>query len=603
MHTRTTLILLVVVLVLGAFILGVERRMQSTAERQAAARSLLVIPPEAVTHLELASGTNVIECQSIGGRWKIVRPVVARADEAAIRRVLYGLRALERITVLTRSELGRRRGKEEEYGLASPTAWVAYGDGRVRYVAEIGRVSPAGDSVYVRLRGKPEIMAVSRSVLDLLPASAADLRDRVVLPGAPEDVIWFELEAGEGLIRVVREERGRWRIAQPAAGRASRAAVQRFLNYLFMIRAAAFLPAGRSAAEFERPRLKVRAGLTGGEEVALIVGELADRQTQRHVVLARPDDAAVLVEAAQLEPLYVTLDALRDRRLTTLDTVDVNWIGIETTEKKIELRKDATGWKIMEPRRWKADDRKIADFLLAWTAPVIERFVAGDGEEPPQWVVRLGHVSDQTGAITDTTIVEVLGSKPSGARRVRLKPEGFVAEIPESLLAHLSSDPLFYRDRTVLSLDATQIVAIAVVRQGVTARVARAASGEFVPSADSEVRLTPGRVAALLEALRSVQALRFIPEEEAPALDPGFENIQERLVITLQGTGALAKVLLFGGPSAKDARYARLQGQEGLFELSADVCKALLPPFDREMSPRLLETQAGSDVESVVTPQ
>ncbi|MBU1909711.1 MAG: DUF4340 domain-containing protein, partial [Verrucomicrobia bacterium] len=399
MRFRTTAILLLAVLVLGALISRMERTTRSTRERAEAARRALGFQAEAVSSFVIQSTNLLVECVKEAGHWMIARPLRARADAAAVDRLLYGLQGLDRGEVITPHDLKTRKLGPEAYGLALPRYRIVLGFAHGRQTIRVGREAPMGGSVYIQEEGQEDIVAVDSGLLALLPASVSTLRDRSLLPGAPEMVQRLEIRRGDGFIQIARAERGRWMIRQPVVTRASPAAVQHVLEQLFLLRAAEFLPgeaADSTAYGFDDPGLRIGVVLGGGGgEAAVLFGNPVGRDGARLYALAQPGDSVCMVEAGQVEPLNVALDDLRDRKLTTLKARDVNRIVIEEGERKLELQNVSGEWRLIEPRRWKAEDQRVLEFLAVWTAPVIQNFfpaptnLAASGLEPPALKIRL----------------------------------------------------------------------------------------------------------------------------------------------------------------------------------------------------------------------
>lgn len=585
MKFRTTWILLLAVLLVGALIHRFERAARSTRERIEAARRALEFQAEDISFMEIQSSNLLAECVREGGRWMLVRPFRARADAGAVEHILYGLQGLRRGEVITARDLKSRGLGPADYGLEAPRGRLTLGNAYHRRAIRIGREAPLGDAVYIQEEGRADIVAVGRELLDLLPVSVSVLRDRALLPGAPERVQRLEIRRGSVFIQIARGDRGRWAIQQPVAARAAPAAVQRFLEQLFLLRAAEFLPDGtREAAAygFDEPTLQVGVTLDGGGgEASVLVGDPVDRGAARFYTLSRPDESAGMVEAAQLDPLKVTLDDLRDRKLTPLEARDIRRVVIESGERKLEFRQERGAWRLVEPRRWKADEDRVREFLSVWTAPVIRKFLPPSaGAAPaPALTIRLGRQADPAAGVgEEDEAVLAIGpeSAETGHRWVATEPDGLLGEIPESLLLFVSDDPFFYRDREVLRVKAEDVARITVSRSGRTQILRRESSGEFGP-ASGEGTVDGEAVKDMLSVLRELRAERFVEKPETAPGDFGLENPGDRLELGLQGSGGLGHVLYFGADAGPSNRYARIQGQEGIFELSRQDCEFLLP--------------------------
>jgi hypothetical protein len=602
---RTTAILLLAVLLLGALISRLERKTRYTRERAEAARRALGFQAEAVSSFEIQSSNLLVGCAREDGHWMIARPLRARADAAAVDQLLYGLQGLERGEVITPRDLKNRDLGPDAYGLALPRYRIVLGFAHHRQTIRVGREAPLGGSVYIQEEGQENIVAVDRGLLDLLPASVSALRDRSLLPGSPEMVQRLEIRRGDGFIQLARAERGRWMIRQPLVTRASPAAVQRLLEQLFLLRAAEFLPGettDSTAHGFDDPDLRIGVALGGGGEAAVLFGNPIGRGSARLYALAQPGDSVCVVEAAQVEPLNVALDDLRDRKLTTLEARDVNQIVIEEGERKLELRHVSGEWRLIEPRRWKADDQRVLEFLAVWTAPVIQNFfpaptnLAASGLEPPALKIRFACQDEEkskpearpaiAGAEEESALWISAPVRAAGPRLVLVKPEGFVGEIPESLLLSVSTDPFFYRDRAVLGLDPDEVVRISVSRDGGTSRIEREASGEFAPAVGMESgAVNREAVQDLLRTLRELRAERFVGSASDEGREFGLNDRPDVLSLGLKGMGGLGKTLYIGAPAGSETRYARIQGQEGIFELSDRDCELLLPRLIEPTAP------------------
>ena len=79
MGRRTTVILLLLVLGLGAYIWLVERRVPSVDEERAAARRAIRFDPATVRRITVLSGGNEVTAELAGSTWSLIRPVADRA--------------------------------------------------------------------------------------------------------------------------------------------------------------------------------------------------------------------------------------------------------------------------------------------------------------------------------------------------------------------------------------------------------------------------------------------------------------------------------------------------------------------------------------------
>ncbi|HEY0782881.1 MAG TPA: DUF4340 domain-containing protein, partial [Thermoanaerobaculia bacterium] len=142
MRPRTLLVLLILVAGLGAFIFFVDRKLPSSEERTANAKKVLSIKKDDVTAIALTSGAigaTQVELQRVGpppaakdkgkktddalalgapaAEWRLVKPLAARADAAAVSGLLDALTGLEKTRTIEKAD-------PKAVGLDKPRATV-----------------------------------------------------------------------------------------------------------------------------------------------------------------------------------------------------------------------------------------------------------------------------------------------------------------------------------------------------------------------------------------------------------------------------------------------------------------------------------------------
>ena len=601
MRFRTTAWLLLVVLLLGALIFLHERRGLSTRERKERARLALRINPATTTYLRLETTNLVAECVRDGEQWMLIRPIRARAEAGLVERILYALQNLGRGETITAQQMQGVGVSPEMYGFQPPRYRLTTGDQLRRRTVLVGRDAPLGEQVYIREESRPDILAVDKRWLDLLPEGADELRDRTLLAGRPEQVQRLEIRRGSGMIQVARPVRGApWQIQQPVSARASPSAVQKLLEALFLLRAERFVegnPADLAAFGFDEPRLRialVREGAPG--EAAVLVGDAVDRSTNAFYALCRPEDTLCVVSAEGLKSLVTGLEDLRDLRLMTMEPQDIRQVVVREGERSLVLQQQQDGkWSLAEPRIWRADESTVRGLLLAWTGAAIAGFpeattnLAAVGLAPPSWTLafsnRRSEASAPPGAGTnrvaaEDVIVEIgAPGRTTATRWARVLPEGAVYEISTNGIGWISLDPLFYRDRGILVLNPDEIARLSMTRGGREWAVERGSDGLFQAMDPEQGPVHQEAVQALMRVLQDLHAEQFLTAGQGDLAALGLEPPGAVLTIGLRGTAALAKTLWLGNETASGGCYGLLQGQELIFTLPADVADSLQRPW------------------------
>ena len=213
MKGRTTLILLLAVLALAAFIRSLRRRRPDPSSAPAGCRRLVRVEPDRTADLRLRNGDFEVRCRRDGADWTMTMPVKTRADAGEIERILWRLHDLPCRDVITAREQRRYGRQLADYGLENPRARITVQDDAGRRVLLIGRETPLGKTVYVMQKDRDEIMVTDAAILDLAPTSEVPLRDRRLFRGDAYEATRVEIRGPSGFLQVARSAGGDWRLA------------------------------------------------------------------------------------------------------------------------------------------------------------------------------------------------------------------------------------------------------------------------------------------------------------------------------------------------------------------------------------------------------
>ncbi len=196
-------------------------------------RRLLEGDAASVVRFELERRSSAfVQLVQENGEWRLMQPVVDRADTPRFQALLRDLLAAE-----VREVMSDEHADPVAYGLgpdsveAVLTLWLAGEPAPTR--VEFGRLSgPAGDRLCARIGGAGSILAVDTNVLSLLTFRVQDLRDRMRLRFQPDAIRGFSLEAGERRMAAAREGVLVWRLTEPLQARGDVERVRSFLMQL-----------------------------------------------------------------------------------------------------------------------------------------------------------------------------------------------------------------------------------------------------------------------------------------------------------------------------------------------------------------------------------
>lgn len=608
MNPRTTIMLLLVALGFGSWLYFVDRKGETTKQREEAARKALKIDQKQVTGFTYTAGTNLtVTCAKQNDKWRLTAPVAARADAGAVDRLLAGLADMKRGEVITEQERTQRNTKLADYGLEPARCSVALDLGGRKQTVLFGRNAPVGDAIYLKAAERGDVVSTEASVTNNFPTNAVALRDRALLAGSAFDVKRFDLRGGGRLVQLAKNDKGEWQMQQPIVARADRAAVQGVLDAAFDWKVADFVADG--VADFtpygldeNAIKVTVNAGDKANEQV-LLVGKQAGTNAAQIFASTPPEKSVYAVSTDALAKVSIKINDLRDRRLFTLSSFDLAGLKVQQGEKKLELKKDANGeWSLAQPRAEKADGQRVQDFLTQLTGVKIEEFLDQNAANPgalglaePAWRVTLlktGAAAATTNAPAkvapgeDAQTLLISGqTRPNGRIAVRMEHEATPYEISAAAITNLTADPLAFRTRDILAVNPSEVLKLTVVRSGVTQSVERASvTNDFAVIAPVKGPADREQISNVLNAFCYLRAVRFVAADAKDLGKYGLAQPELALMLAPKGDASQAKAVLIGA-TTEGGRFAMIRGQDFVFVLDAGTAMVLTTDWLKPAAP------------------
>ncbi len=243
MDVRTTIVLAVIFLALGAYVSTIEMpSMEAETARQAEAQRLLPFDYRDVTHVVYATPTErIVMDRDARNRWRIVEPIVARGDARAIRAML---RALEigRISRVIQEE-GTTPG---QYGLQSPRVTITITTKDGTETLALGDTGPFSSTLYAQRGSDKNIVLTTLSVTDFRKKTLYTFRLKAMLLFNPADAERIQLQMPD---RTITLQRGTtvhgpvstWNVTSPIQTPADKTAVGILLMTLHDLTATGFI--------------------------------------------------------------------------------------------------------------------------------------------------------------------------------------------------------------------------------------------------------------------------------------------------------------------------------------------------------------------------
>jgi hypothetical protein len=590
---RTTVILFLLVVLGFLYVFFTERQAADVGSDRGRLQRLLGFQPEKLRVISLERGELDVELRRSAGAWRIARPIEARADSAAINKIIGNVLRLESRTVVSRSDRRQRGLDFGDYGLAPPQAILRLEGEDFRRLINVGSLSSDGASLYIACdNAKEDIFAVGTDILEALPSEVSQLRSKLIFDYDPAQVGRVEVKTADGFISLLRGRDGEWTIQQPLVAPAERAKVEAVINALCGLKVARFLTESDSdSAVFGFEEVESMVALRGKEDVLgveLRFGlPLAEGDDMIYASL-KGDETVFAIPGQILEALRVLkVDDLRYRGLISGDPDGFKSVALKSHGQEIRMRRTDRGWMMTSPRSWKADDERVDAMIAGLSTARVTAFkpidpeTAWDGFATNSFHVALARdVASATvpnGGVPEYEIELEIRRSQSDDALAGVRQAGFewISICNAAIFQSLNSDPLYYRDRAVLAIPREDIKSIVLKVGEREQMVERDEKGAFIAKA-----APPGSTFATLDGklqiLRDLRCRDYVPQEDDSEADYGLKNPRAVLSLVLRGESGIGKSVLVGESLPDGSAYAAIRGQDGVFILAADVVRILL---------------------------
>jgi hypothetical protein len=292
MRFRTTLILLLVLAGLGAYLYWVERPRE---QKEAEAKKLFSLKADDIVEVHLRFQDREILLRKSGETWRLVQPIDAPADEITVKNLLNTIAECE-----VKREL-EDAADLKQFGLDPPfvTLEVKLKDRTLPAVA-VGKNTPVGFSAYLQRLDDKKVRLTTSAFRAGLDKQVKDVRDKAILNFTDDDVQRFSVVRADGTITLARKD-GQWTIEQPGPYPADTPTVRSFLSTLRTMRAIDFpndQPTDLSPYGLDNPRLRV----------VLFLGK---DQAEKHVLIGKENpekSTEIYVQTSGLPTIYTVSD-------------------------------------------------------------------------------------------------------------------------------------------------------------------------------------------------------------------------------------------------------------------------------------------------------
>jgi hypothetical protein len=264
MNFKTTLILAVVLLGLGAYIFFTRdhggEKTKPDEVTDATERKLFEVKPEDVTKITVtpADGKRMVLVKGTDGKWQILEPVSAPAEA-------FEVDSLARSLAELKSHGRVSSGDTAATGLSSPKYKVEFvtSDNKSHALA-VGSKSAVGDNLYVAVADAKQPDVVGTELLDRLEKPASGYRDPKIVRMTTSDVRQVTIARGDTTIKLAKSGND-WRVTEPKAMPADSTEVDDVIFAVAGLRASEWVAEDQKDAkqyQLDKPRVTVTLSAT-----------------------------------------------------------------------------------------------------------------------------------------------------------------------------------------------------------------------------------------------------------------------------------------------------------------------------------------------------
>jgi hypothetical protein len=378
---RSTLVLLIVLVALGAYIFFVERKREPAADGDAEPRKkVFSVEASKIEELQVkASAGDQTTLKEEGERWRLVSPVAAEADQGEVSGLTSNLASLEQQRVVE-----EKAADLKPYGLDAPRIAVGFrasGDKTTKRLL-LGSKTPTGGDMYAKLEDAAPVFLVSGFLDSTFDRSTFDLRDKAVLKIERDKVDGLELETASpaGALRLAKTQDA-WSLAAPVQARADFGAVEGLLGRVATARMKAIVePEATDLKKYGLDAPAYTLGLSAGSARASFLvgsqtpdGQYYAKDASRPMVFTVD---SILVDDLKKPAADYRMKDLFEFRTFTGTRLELTRDGTSLVfEKQKGKEKDAPEkWSQVQPKK-EIEEGKILDFLSRLTNLRADTFV------------------------------------------------------------------------------------------------------------------------------------------------------------------------------------------------------------------------------------
>ncbi len=591
MKTRTTLLLLILVIALGVWIKFFESKKPNTVEAQRAAGNVVNFDREKLEGISIQNGDDRIKLRRQEGKWRLTAPVKDQADSAVVDNLISDLENWRKEGSIPAKEVTAEKGRMAEFGLVQPKLRLRLTGTEMPPEILFGKDTAFEGQMYVRFVEAKEVYVATETVRTDIAKKPDDFRDRKLTDLTTAQVIRAVLKSPAGEIELAKKNE-HWEIVKPLQARGDDQKIGDLLAQVTNARIQEFVADDKGdlhAYGLSEPRGSITVyGADDKEGRTLQLGAMADKTKDAVYVRYLPRNAVYALPKKTDDILTVRPNDLRDRHLLRLDTNNLDRLNIEATgEPKIVLARKDQNWTITSRSDQPANSDEVRRLIDTLNNQEVTKFVADTASELPKYGLDQPQVkltfssfasenTAETGAGEHPFLTLSFGKVEGNEVYARIGEEPFIVAVDRGLLDQIWVDPLRWQTLPVFSFKPNDIHRLSRVTDREESLVRNGPKDWKWVEGSGEI--DAANVQSLLNTLAALRAVRWVGAT-TPA--HGIEKPLLVLTFTTSADDKALHKLTIGNSTDDQMWYAKVDGRDGTFVINQPDLNAFRLPLTK----------------------
>jgi len=595
MKTRTTVVLLLLVVAIGAYIRFYESKQPNTEEANRRAQNVINFDRDKIDGIVIQNGDERIELKRLDKKWRLESPVKDLADGSVIESLLFDLEDWKKEATITGKEIEADKNKMADYGLAKAKLRLKLVGPQAPPEILFGNNAALENRIYVRFENSKNVFLATENIKSAILKKPEDFRDRKLTDTVATQITRVALKTPAGEMELQKQGE-HWQIVKPLRARADDQKVNDLLAQITTSRIQQFVTDDRGDLHpygLAEPRGTVTIFTADEKQGQLLqIGGVPEKAKDQVYVRFTSRNFVYTLPKKIEELLNTRPNDLRDRHLARFDQNELDRITIDAPGKdKTVLARKGELWTIANRNNAAANAgevRRLIDLIAGEEITKFVEDVASDlpryGLDKPQLIVTLSSFASENTAETSAgehPMATIAFGRIDGENvYARVGAEPFVVAARRAVLDNVFSSPLRWQDLAIFQFKPEQIHRLSIITD--QERTIRRGPNNQWQWIVGNGTIDNTNVQSLLNTVASLRAVRWVGND-VPS--QAFAKPQLTVAFTTSPDDKIVHKLTIGGPTGDGMSVGRSDEREGTFVISNPDLNALRLPLIQVPSP------------------